>query len=77
MLPNSVLYADDTPATTEAVRILFGRGVGFSLSFWHAMPRTPALGTPFGMFFGVEGVRSFAESFDLRGEAPGQGLKPR
>jgi hypothetical protein len=76
-LPNSTLYADDTPATAEAVRILDGRGVIFSVRFWHAMPRTPALRTPFGMFLGVEGVRSFAESFDPHSDAPAQRFDQR
>ncbi len=73
----STLYGDDTPATTEAVRILDGHGISFSVRFWHAVARTPALGTPMGMFVGLEGIKSFAESFDLDEDAPVQGFDRR
>ena len=73
----STLYADDTPATTEAARILDGHGISFSVRFWHAVGRTPALGTPVGMVVGLEGIKSFAESPERGKDVRTQGFDRR
>lgn len=63
------LYADRTPATDEAIKLLKKANVDYRLILTHEISPTPALEWADNTFVGLEGIASFCESVK-NGELP-------